>query len=203
MRLNVVDISHSFGDRLVLRDVSFAIGEGQSVAITGPSGSGKSTLLGIIGGHIAPDRGAVQFVGPTGDGVEDVHIAWIHQGTNVIGGLSAEENAALGALARGRSKGWALKQAREALASVGLDAVMDAPVQSLSGGERQRVCVARALVNEPDWILADEPTGQLDQRSSITVFTALSEIQATSGVGLTVATHDPLVSDFVGRVERL
>lgn len=184
MSLDVVGISHRFGNRQVLRDVNFSLEPGTIAAFRGPSGSGKTTLLAIIGGLIKPTIGHVcrPATGPAG-------MQWIHQTVNVLGRRSALDNVALSLYAQGLTRPEALSRARDALELVGLGAYGYRRVTTLSGGEMQRVSIARALASRPTLVLADEPTGQLDRATTVTVASALLELRITNAI-VAIATHD-------------
>ncbi|RIX28154.1 ABC transporter ATP-binding protein [Amnibacterium setariae] len=172
--------------RDVLQDVDLAIGAGRSVALVGPSGSGKSTLLELLGGLARPDRGRVVRELP------EERIGLVLQGHGLVSLLTAEENAAVPLQAPERprlARAEVRRRATAALAGVGLDAVADHLVEALSGGQQQRVAVARALVTEPDLLLADEPTAALDAENREHVADLLFALPAR-GTALVVATHD-------------
>lgn len=208
MPLTADRISHSYGGgKQILDDVSLEVADGESVALMGPSGSGKTTLLSIMGlllrpstGRVLIDATAVPETGSRREAIRSAAVGWIFQTTNALGRRTTLENAALGLLAAGRSLTDAESSARRALNDVGLAEVADMPARSLSGGELQRMCVARALTSEPRFILADEPTGQLDRATSVVVLDALWAVASDRGVGIVVATHDTLVAERCGRV---
>jgi ABC-type lipoprotein export system ATPase subunit len=181
-------ISHSFAATQVLSSVDLAVSVGQSVALAGPSGSGKSTLLMILGGLLRPDHGRVEVQRPAGTSPVRGSVAWILQTTNAFGQRSALSNVLLGALCS--TAGFEAKEraAIDLMTSLGLAEVLHQPARKLSGGELQRVSVARALLADATFILADEPTGQLDHRTSRIVLDAM--FSARSGQGLIMASHD-------------
>jgi ABC-type lipoprotein export system ATPase subunit len=186
--------------RAVLQDVDLAIEAGRSVALVGPSGSGKSTLLELLGGLAEPDRGSVVRALP------EERIGLVLQGHGLVSLLTAEENAAVPLQAPERPRlprAEVGRRAAAALAEVGLDAVSDHLVEALSGGQQQRVAVARALVTDPDLLLADEPTAALDAENREHVADLLFALPAR-GTALVVATHDRALAaraDVVVRVE--
>jgi ABC-type lipoprotein export system ATPase subunit len=209
--LELKAVSHRYGrDRApVLRDLSLAIADDDVVALMGPSGSGKTTLLSILGLLTAPAAGTVALDGRPvprrGAALARVRastFAWIFQTVNVLGRRTALDNAALGLLARGEERARAERRAAAALAAVGLADHATRPVQALSGGELQRVCIARAIASAPRFILADEPTAQLDRRSADTVIEALVA-NRPRGTAVVIATHDPEVASRCSRVLRL
>jgi putative ABC transport system ATP-binding protein len=181
-----------------LRGVTFQVYEGEIVSIIGPSGSGKSTLLGIMGGLDTPTNGQV-FI----DGVDvtkmnedklteirNEKIGFIFQFFNLIPTLTALENVALPVQFARQVKFNPTKRARELLALLGLDDRTHHRPSQLSGGQQQRVAIARALANNPPLILADEPTGNLDQESGEIVLNALKQIREKSGTTVVLVTHD-------------
>lgn len=184
MSVEVAGVSHVYGKRTVLRDVTVTFEPGTISAIRGPSGSGKTTLLAIIGGLIKPSAGAIRhpIYGPS-------DVQWIHQSVNTLARRSAVDNVALSLYGKGMSRRPALDRARIALARVGMTGMELRRVSTLSGGELQRVSIARALACEPRLVLADEPTGQLDRSTSENVFAALAELCGTDTVVI-LATHD-------------
>ena len=166
--INVVDLRKSFvapnGERIdVLRGVNFAAADGESIAITGPSGSGKSTLLHLLGGLETPDHGTIAVDGASAAGHQ---IGFVFQFHYLLPDLSAVENVALPLLIERWGRKRAFVRASELLQETGLGDRIDHPISHLSGGEQQRVAVARALITEPKLLLADEPTGNLDDTIS-------------------------------------
>ena len=212
MRLVARGISHTFdaAECAVLDGATFEVATGESVAILGPSGSGKSTLLSVLGGLLAPDVGTVGIVeGDDPDasllpGTTRHACAWVLQTTNVLPERTARDNVAFAGLARGMARAGALALADDALEDVGLTYRAHTQARLLSGGELQRVVVARALTSGRPFILADEPTGQLDARTSEVVLDALLAARASSGaVGLVVVTHDAAVAERCDRTVRI
>jgi lipoprotein-releasing system ATP-binding protein len=192
-------IFESGAERLsILRDVNLEVEKGTRVLITGESGSGKSTLLNLIGGLDSPTSGSVR-VGPWDvaslpeeelTGYRSRYVGFIFQFHYLLKDFSALENVMLPAFMAGTPKKAALERARDLLAEVGLaDRASHYPSQ-LSGGERQRVAVARALVNDPLLILADEPTGNLDPENSASVEDVLFTVVREHGTTLVMVTHD-------------
>jgi lipoprotein-releasing system ATP-binding protein len=199
------------GDVAVLETVSFTLAPGGRMAIMGPSGSGKSTLLAILGGLEPPSGGAVRL-----DGVDPFaldaagraafrnrRIGFVFQEHHLLGGCTALDNVVLPALASGRVPPDIEARGRRLLDRVGLGNRLDALPAELSGGERQRVAVARAAVLSPRLILADEPTGQLDARSALTVAELLVDLATESGGMLVVVTHADGIAARVGGIRRL
>jgi len=183
----------------VLAGADLAVEQGETVAILGPSGSGKSTLLSVLGGLVRPTGGVVRVDGAAG-GLRDVS-AWVLQTVNVLPERSVLDNVVLGGLTRGLTRASAVAEAAARLDAVGLGERLDDPVRVLSGGEVQRVVIARALASGRPFILADEPTGQLDRATSDVVLDAL--FTTAGGAAVVVVTHDPEVAARCGRVARI
>ncbi|GHS85768.1 ABC transporter ATP-binding protein [Actinomycetota bacterium] len=220
MRLIAHGVSVRFPGRddPVLDRADLEVRTGETVAILGPSGSGKSTLLSVLGGLLRPETGTVELApdggavaAPGGSG-EEVSVSsassWILQTTNVLPERTAVENVAVAASLAGSTWNEALGRAREALALVGLGDHAGDQVRVLSGGEVQRVVTARALVAGRPFVLADEPTGQLDRATTEVVLDALfASVRAhlTTGAetGLVVVTHDPAVAARCDRSVRI
>lgn len=210
MPLTLDGIGHQYQrERWVLSDVSLSIAEGEAVALIGPSGSGKTTLLSILGLLLLPTRGKLLVDGTAPPRRERDRsqlraskYAWVFQTSNSLGRRTATDNAALGLLARGATREQAEVKAKDALASVGLSDLTNQPAFKLSGGELQRMCIARAVSVEPRFLLADEPTGQLDQRTSQQVLDALWAARQPA-TALVMATHDIEAARRCDRVIRL
>jgi lipoprotein-releasing system ATP-binding protein len=195
-RLEVVDLRKSFaapnGERIeVLRDVTIAVNPGECVAITGASGSGKSTLLHLVGGLEDPDHGSLTAF-------RRERIGFVFQFHYLLPDLTALENVALPLLVR-RSHN-AFQQAAKLLNESGLTDRLDHPISHLSGGEQQRVAVARALITEPDLILADEPTGNLDPSISEEIGKSLVKYVRERSKMALIATHSPTLAQLCDRV---
>lgn len=191
------------GRTRALDGVSLEIARGEFVAIWGPSGSGKSTLLNLIGALDKPDSGELYVAGEDlahsrGD-LADFRarkVGFIFQLHNLIPSLTALENVLIPRLG---ASPLAPPLPRELLERVGLGDKAHRRPPELSGGERQRVAVARALVNDPEIVLADEPTGSLDSKNEKHVLDLLEELQSERGVTLVLATHDPRVAQRADR----
>ncbi|OGN65486.1 MAG: ABC transporter ATP-binding protein [Chlamydiae bacterium RIFCSPHIGHO2_12_FULL_49_9] len=177
----------------VLHDVSLSASQGESIAICGRSGEGKTTLLHILGTLEEPDSGTIEIKGKAfsssnGAGLRNEHIGFIFQSFNLLDDFTALENvlmpARIGRLSATREKGLAL------LKKVGLEERADFPAKLLSGGEKQRVAIARALCNDPDLLLADEPTGNLDRASRELIAKILFDLVKIEKKTLILATHD-------------
>jgi lipoprotein-releasing system ATP-binding protein len=195
--MNVVDLRKSFtapnGERLdVLRGVTFAAADGESIAIRGPSGSGKSTLLHLLGGLETPDHGTIGFDGGN-------KIGFVFQFHYLLPDLSAVENVALPLLIARWSRKRAFDRALELLQETGLADRSDHPISHLSGGEQQRVAVARALITEPKLLLADEPTGNLDEAISEQIGRTLVEYAQKNSAITIIATHSPRLAGLCDR----
>jgi putative ABC transport system ATP-binding protein len=191
-----------------LDGVSLEIGRGAMAAIMGPSGSGKSTLLHLLGALDTPSSGEIQLAGQRYDGLDDGEltrlrrekIGFVFQFFNLLPSLSAEENVLLPALIAGRRDVKMRRRARELLGRVGLAERAGHLPAELSGGEQQRVSIARALLTEPEIVLADEPTGNLDTRSSGEVLRLLRELNESEGQTLVIVSHDPATASTARRV---
>jgi putative ABC transport system ATP-binding protein len=180
-------------------NVDLEIGEGSFVAVEGPSGSGKTTLLGLLAGLEPPDEGEVTVLGHDLSRLSPAErarlrqrrIGIVFQSFGLIASLHAGENVALPLALAGVAERERDARARGALTEVGLDGAFGARVDELSGGERQRVGVARALAIEPAVILADEPTGSLDEENADGVLRLLTDAVRRRGASLVLVTHDP------------
>ncbi|MFE5583282.1 ABC transporter ATP-binding protein [Kitasatospora sp. NPDC056531] len=197
----VVELSgvhKEFGDAKALDGVDLRIRAGEAVAVMGPSGCGKSTLLNMVAGLDRPSSGTVRVQGQDLGGLNENglalfrrrHIGMIFQFFNLIDDLPALDNVALAAQLTGTSAKQARRRALELLDELGVAHRKDVYPASLSGGERQRVAVARALMNRPALLLADEPTGALDSRSGEQVMDLLIDLNQI-GQTLLIVTHDP------------
>jgi lipoprotein-releasing system ATP-binding protein len=197
----------------VLRDVSLAIEPGESVAIVGPSGCGKSTLLNILGTLDEPDEGEVIFDGTSLRGskagqlsaLRSEKIGFIFQLHHLMPQCTVLENVLLPTLALKEkpASGKSAARAEQLLAAVGLLDRMSWKPAQLSGGERQRVAVVRALINEPKLILADEPTGALDEKNASSLTALLLDLQRQTGTSLVMVTHHPAQAAKMGRVLKI
>jgi putative ABC transport system ATP-binding protein len=197
------DVSRRYGDGPpALRDVSLTIAAGEAVAILGPSGSGKSTLLNLVAGLDAPSAGTVSVGGVRVDTLNEAGsaryrratIGMVFQFFNLLNDLTVADNVMLPAQLAGMSRGAAQRRAAELLGTLGVDRHATAYPGRLSGGERQRVAVARALMNRPALLLADEPTGALDSASGEDVQQLLKDLHA-DGQTIVLVTHDMALAD--------
>jgi ABC-type lipoprotein export system ATPase subunit len=182
-----------------LRDVSLQVDSAGTIVIVGPSGAGKTTLLNVVGGLEPEHQGRVLLDGevvwsapePARAAVRNRRIGFVFQEANLIEGLTAEENLAIPLLVRSDSTASDRHElAREILREIGLEERITTRVERLSGGERQRVATARALISRPDVILADEPTGNLDEASARRVIDLLLHYRHQQDAILLAATHD-------------
>jgi putative ABC transport system ATP-binding protein len=197
------------GDNAVaaLRGVDLAVAEGEMVAVMGPSGCGKSTLLHVLGTVETPTRGDVRFRGRSLAGMGDRErsalrrdrIGFVFQAFNLVPVLTAEENVALPLVVAGERPRRHQARIDELIAEVGLDHRRDKLPSQLSGGEQQRVAIARALLRDPELLLADEPTGSLDQASGAAVMALLRGIHAR-GQTIVLVTHDAKVASHAQRI---
>ncbi|MFB8237162.1 ABC transporter ATP-binding protein [Kitasatospora purpeofusca] len=211
----VTEVQRSFGtgERAVhaLRGVSFTIGRGELTALKGRSGSGKTTLLNLVGGLDAPTGGSITLDGTDlGSLDEDGRLAlrrdrlgFVFQSFGLLPVLTAAENVGIPMRLRKVPAAQREERARTLLALVGLADHANQRPGELSGGQQQRVAIARALANEPDLIIADEPTGQLDSETGRSIMELLRAVVRSEGVTVLVATHDPNLMELADRVVEL
>ena len=193
-----------------LRGLSVEIAQGEYTALMGPSGSGKSTLMNMLGCLDTPTSGRYRLAGEDvgtldDDALADIRnrrIGFVFQTFNLMPRYTALENVALPLVYAGASRADREARAREVLEQVGLADRMDHRPNELSGGQRQRVAVARALVNRPDLLLADEPTGNLDTKTSLEIMALFGEIHA-AGNTVVLVTHEEDIAAYAHRVVRL
>ena len=191
----------------VLKDVSLHVEEGEYVAIMGPSGSGKSTLMNIVGCLDRPTSGTYELAGEdvlslNENKLADVRlnqIGFVFQNFQLLPRMTALDNVALPLVYAGVRKKTRRERAREALIRVGLEERVSFTPTQLSGGQKQRVAIARAMVNKPKILLADEPTGALDSKSSAQVMDLFAQLNA-EGVTVVMITHDPGIAGHAKRV---
>jgi len=194
----------------VLKGIDLEIKKGEYVALMGPSGSGKSTLMNILGCLDTPTSGTYilngKHVSEMQDdelaGIRNKEIGFVFQTFNLMPRTTALDNVALPMVYAGYSKSERIERASEVLKQVGLDDRMDHKPNQLSGGQRQRVAVARALVNKPSIILADEPTGNLDSKTSVEIMNLFNEIHA-NGNTVILVTHEEDIAAYAHRIIRL
>ena len=214
MILNLQNIFKDYQqDKLVvpvLKDVSFQVEEGEYVAIMGPSGSGKTTLMNIIGCLDKATSGTYELAGPDVSSLKDKElsdlrlreIGFVFQSFHLMPRESAAENVSLPLSYAGIKKKERKERAKKALERVGLGERIDFKPTQLSGGQKQRVAIARAIVNNPKILLADEPTGALDQKSGAQVMELFQKLN-DEGVTIVMITHDPKIAAHAKRVIRI
>jgi putative ABC transport system ATP-binding protein len=193
-----------------LQSVSLAIGPGEFVAVMGPSGSGKSTFMNVIGLLDTPTSGIYRLNGKDVTGLSTDELAhvrnrvfgFVFQGFNLLKRISAAENVALPMVYSGTPGGERRRRSEELLARVGLAAYGSAMPNRLSGGQQQRVAIARALANQPQLILADEPTGNLDTQTSNEIMALFTQLNRETGVTILLVTHENDIAQHANRLIR-
>lgn len=206
--LEIKNIYKSFGNLEVLKDISLSIGKREIVAIVGPSGAGKTTLLQIAGTLEKPDRGSLLFNGTELIGMKDKklsafrnkNIGFVFQFHQLLPEFTAQENVALPAMIAGISKKKAMQKAAGLLVQLGLEDRMDHKPSAMSGGERQRTAIARALINDPEIIFADEPTGSLDSANREEIQKIFTDLRDKFGQTVVMVTHDSTLAGIADRV---
>ncbi|MES2391144.1 MAG: ABC transporter ATP-binding protein [Acidobacteriota bacterium] len=201
--------TYEMGDQQVhaLRGVDIRIRHNEYVAIMGPSGSGKSTLMNLIGCLDSPTQGQYWLNGHDVSELNDDELArirnkeigFVFQTFNLLARATSLHNVELPLIYNGTPQAARIARAKEVLTSVGLESRMDHKPNELSGGQRQRVAIARALVNKPSIILADEPTGNLDSKTSVEIMALFDDLHA-QGNTIVLVTHEPDIADFAHRV---
>lgn len=209
--LSAQNITKSYGSLKVLKGVSIEIAAGEVVALVGSSGAGKSTLLQIVGTLDTADAGTVEFEG--GDilslgekqqaSFRNEQLGFVFQFHHLLPEFTALENVCMPALIGGKSVSEVEGRAKELLTRLGLADRMEHKPSELSGGEQQRVSVARALINEPRLILADEPTGNLDTHNSDELYQLIFDLAKSTGIGFLIATHNMALAERSDRVIRI
>jgi ABC-type lipoprotein export system ATPase subunit len=195
--LHAVEVSKAYGDRPVLRSVSFRLEAGQRLALTGPSGSGKTTLLNCLGGVDRPDSGSIMLRGQalerlSSDALARVRrrrVGTVFQFFHLLPTLTAFENVEFPLQLNGVPADQRRARVQSLLERVNLGSRAHAFPAQLSGGEMQRVAIARALVHQPDLILADEPTGNLDSANGENILALLHDLTEETGTALVLVTH--------------
>lgn len=193
-----------------LDGVSLSIREEEFVAIMGPSGSGKSTSMNIIGCLDVPSAGEYLFQGVATSDFDNEHLTllrrhmlgFVFQGFNLLSRTSAVENVELPLIYRGMKASERRERAMEALAQVGLKGREDHTTQELSGGQQQRVAIARAIVTRPALLLADEPTGNLDTKTSVEIMELITSLNRDKGITVVMVTHEEDIAAYAGRLLR-
>ena len=191
-----------------LNDVSFSIDEGEFVAIMGASGSGKSTCMNMLGTLDKPTSGeyyldGIDVFSLNSDELSDIRnnkIGFVFQGFNLISRTSAIDNVAMPMIYKGIPEEERIERARKALKIVGLEAKESNLPSQMSGGQQQRVAIARAIVNDAPLILADEPTGNLDTKTSIDVMNFFVELNEKYGKTVVLVTHEPDIAEYTKRI---
>jgi len=213
--VRLTDLTRSFeqgGVKIdVLRGVNLTVGAGEIVALLGPSGSGKSTMLQAVGLLEGGFGGTIEIAGtdasrlPSSDrtSLRRNHLGFVYQFHHLLPDFNAEENVILPQLVAGRDRAEATVRARELLDALGLSQRLDHRPSQLSGGEQQRVAVARALANKPQLVLADEPTGNLDEVTADKVLAQFLELVRGQGSAALVATHNERLAHKMDRIVRL
>ena len=209
--LEVRGLAKSYGREGLLDAIDLDVRAGEWVAIVGESGSGKSTLLNAIAGIDRPDRGTVSLEGRTLDYADDdglaawrrANVGFVFQAFHLLPYLDVEENVALPLALLGESRAGRGARARELLAAVGLEGFGSRRPASLSGGEAQRTAIARAVAHRPRLLLADEPTGNLDEATAGIVLDTLAKLVRESNAAALMVTHSTLAAARADRVLRL
>lgn len=209
--IEIKDIRKSFGNLEVLKGISAEINDGEIVSIVGPSGAGKSTLLQIVGTLDKPDFGRIIY-----DGIDvslmsekklsafrNGNIGFVFQFHQLLPEFTAMENVAIPALIKGDSASQANKRAAELLDFLGLSGRLDHKPSQLSGGEKQRVAVARALMNKPSVIFADEPSGSLDSKNKKELHKLFFDLRRELNQTFVIVTHDETLADDCDRVLKM
>ena len=210
--LEVHDLVKTFGsgetETRVLRGLNLTMDTGELTALLGPSGSGKSTLLTILGTLMQPTSGSHTMLGADLTAAADTdltefrnrHIGFVFQFHNLLPDFTALENVIFPtAIRQGRETASARARGRELLERMGLADRIDFPSTNLSGGQKQRVAVARALMNRPELVLADEPTGNLDRASAMQVMELIGQINRDEGTTFLISTHDETIAGTCSR----
>lgn len=201
--------TYSQGPQLVqvLKGVNLQVGRGERIAIVGSSGSGKTTLLNLLGGLDLPTSGRVTIAGKDLAQVDETergllrnkHLGFVYQFHHLLGEFSALENVCMPLLIARLPMVDAAERARTMLDKVGLDARIEHKPSELSGGERQRVAIARALITEPNCVLLDEPTGNLDRNTAAEIHALMNDLNEKLEISFIVVTHDELLASSMER----
>ena len=206
--IEIKNINKSYGNLKVLNDISLSIRENEIITIVGPSGAGKTTLLQIAGTLDRPDSGSVRYDGTEILGLNDKklskfrnsNIGFIFQFHQLLPEFTAQENVAIPAIIGGMGRKKAMREAEEFLGMLGLGERLRHKPAEMSGGERQRAAIARALINRPKVIFADEPTGSLDSRNRDEICAIISDLRKSLGQTFVIVTHDPTISSIADRI---
>ncbi|MDB9483553.1 DevA family ABC transporter ATP-binding protein [Dolichospermum circinale CS-537/05] len=210
--ITIKNINHYYGKgslrKQILFDINLEIYAGEIVIMTGPSGSGKTTLLSLIGGLRSVQEGSLKFLGEELCGASQRklvkmrrHIGYIFQAHNLLGFLTARQNVQMAVeLNHSISQSAAISQSETMLKSVGLQERINYYPDNLSGGQKQRIAIARALVNHPPLVLADEPTAALDKQSGRDVVEIMQRLAKDQGTAILLVTHDNRILDIADRI---
>ncbi|AVH68026.1 ABC transporter [Nostoc sp. 'Peltigera membranacea cyanobiont' 213] len=208
----IKNLNHYYGKgslkKQILFDINLEIYSGEIVIMTGPSGSGKTTLLSLIGGLRSVQEGSLKFLGEELVGVSQNklvqmrrNIGYIFQAHNLLGFLTAKQNVQMAVeLNNNISQTEAVAKSKAMLGSVGLEERVDYYPDNLSGGQKQRIAIARALVNRPPLVLADEPTAALDKQSGRDVVEIMQSLAKNQGTTILLVTHDNRILDIADRI---
>ncbi len=205
--ISAKSITKSFGGLQVLKGVDFEINTGEIVSIVGASGAGKTTFLQILGTLDRPDSGELDFDGEKPTGLNDrklsafrnLHIGFIFQFHQLLPEFTALENVMIPGMIAGKSRPDLEKRAKELLEQLGLNDRLDSKPSTLSGGEQQRVAVARALMNSPKLLLADEPSGNLDSKNAKELHDLFFELRKNLGQTIVIVTHNEELARMADR----
>jgi len=213
LEASALEHTYGSGDAMVhaVRGIELTVEAGERLLLMGPSGSGKTTLLSMLGGLLSPSRGNVRLAG------EDIYaqdersrarlrlgrMGFVFQSFNLLSALTARENVEVPARLAGQGAREARSRAEELLGRLGLQPRADHLPRDLSGGEKQRVAIARALANDPDVLLADEPTANLDSNAGHEVAEILSELASKAGKAIVIVSHDQRLVSVASRTLRL
>lgn len=206
--LRLSGVARRYGDLVVVENIDFSLAAGETAALLGPSGSGKSSLLHISGLLEAASSGEVEILGRRTSGLNDAErtrirrdtLGFVYQFHHLLPEFTALGNVALPQLIAGVKKSKAENEAKRLLTALGLGERLTHQPGQLSGGEQQRTAIARALANKPKILLADEPTGNLDPKTSDVVFDALLKLVREEGLSALIATHDQRLAKRMDRV---
>ena len=209
--IEIKDLRKSFGKLEVLRGVDLKIERGETISIVGPSGAGKTTLLQLIGTLDRPDSGSIRYDGKELSTMSasqlanfrNRHIGFVFQFHQLLPEFTAIENITIPALIAGESQSAATKKAMELLKIMGLEERAHHKPSQMSGGENQRVAVARALINRPDVILADEPSGSLDSKNKEELHKLFFDLRDRFGQTFIIVTHDEELAKLTDRTIRM
>ena len=209
--IQIENLTKSFGNLQVLKGVNLSIKKGEVISIVGPSGAGKTTLLQLMGTLDKPSGGTIRFngeeLGKMSEGklatFRNRHIGFVFQFHQLLPEFTALENIVIPALIAGRKRKEAEQEAMELLRIMGLEERAGHKPSEMSGGENQRVAVARALINHPDVILADEPSGSLDSRNKEELHRLFFDLRDRLGQTFIIVTHDETLAAYTDRTIRM